>query len=133
PAASNHAGHSIEVLRADVTSPADRAAMLQAMNDRFGGLDILINNAGIGATGHFAEANEERLRSIFEVNFFGLAELTRLALPLLRGGKTPAVVNISSIVGKRGFPGRSEYSASKFAVQGLSESLRGELAPDGID
>ena len=127
------AGHPVETLVADVTTNEDRQAMTYAMRRLFGGLDVLVNNAGIGATGHFGEANEGRLRSIFEVNFFGLAELTRLCLPLLREGKTPAVVNISSIVGKRGFPGRSEYSASKFAVQGLSESIRGELAPDGID
>jgi short-subunit dehydrogenase len=123
----------LETLNADVTSPADRQAMIAAMQDRFGGLDILVNNAGIGATGHFAEADEQRLRSIFEVNFFGLTELTRLAIPLLKQGHVPAVVNISSIVGKRGLPGRSEYSASKFAVQGFSEALRGELAIFGID
>ena len=59
--------------------------------------------------------------------------MTRIAVPILRNGHRPAVVNISSIVGKRGLPGRSEYSASKFAVQGLSEALRGELALFGID
>lgn len=127
------ASYSVDILAADVTKPADRVAMLEAMQQRFGGLDILLNNAGIGATGHFGEADEERLRSIFEVNFFGLAELTRAALPLLKKGTSPAVVNISSIVGKRGLPGRSEYSASKFAVQGLSEALRGELSIYGID
>jgi short-subunit dehydrogenase len=123
----------IEILRADVTEDADRRAMVDAVARLFGGLDILINNAGIGATGHFADATEERLRQIFEVNFFGLAELTRVCLPLLESGTTPAVVNVSSIVGKRGLPGRSEYSASKFAVQGLSEALRAELAIYGID
>ncbi len=126
-------GFPIKTLKADVISPADRLAMIGAMTERFGGLDILINNAGIGATGHFAEANEDRLRSIFEVNFFGLAEITRLAVPVLKQGINPAVVNISSVVGRRAIPGRSEYSASKFAVQGLSEALRGELAKDGID
>src|SRR5438874_12226202 len=74
----------IETLCADVTSPTDRQAMIAAMQQRFGGLDILVNNAGIGATGHFAEADEDRLRSIFEVNFFGLTELTRLGIPLLK-------------------------------------------------
>jgi short-subunit dehydrogenase len=124
---------TIEVLRADVTSPDDRRAMAAAMERHFGGLDVLVNNAGIGATGHFADATEERLRSIFEVNFFGLTEMTRVCLPLLKQGNRPAVVNISSIVGKRGLPGRSEYSASKFAVQGFSEALRGELVRFGID
>ena len=126
-------GHTLEVLQADVTSAADRQAMASAAVQHFGGLDVLVNNAGIGATGHFAAAAEERLRSIFEVNFFGLTELTRLCIPLLKAGATPAVVNVSSIVGKRGLPGRSEYSASKFAVQGFSEALRGELSIHGID
>jgi short-subunit dehydrogenase len=127
------AGHPLEVLRADVTSPTDRQAMADAMQRLFGGLDVLVNNAGIGATGHFAEATEERLRRIFEVNVFGLTETTRVCLPLLMKGHKPAVVNVSSIVGKHGLPGRSEYSASKFAVQGFSEALRGELARHGID
>jgi short-subunit dehydrogenase len=123
----------IEVLRADVTVADDRQAMADAMTRLFGGMDVLINNAGIGATGHFADATEDRLRQIFEVNFFGLAELTRVCLPVLKAGTRPAVVNVSSIVGKRGLPGRSEYSASKFAVQGLSEALRAELAIYGVD
>src|SRR5205085_1254275 len=80
--------------------------------------------------GHFAEVSPDRLRKIMEVNFFGLTETTRVFLPLLRQGRDPAVVNISSIAGKRGIPARSEYSASKFAVQGFSEALRAELAKD---
>jgi short-subunit dehydrogenase len=107
--------------------------MVDAALQHFGGLDVLINNAGIGATGHFADCGPERLRQIFEVNFFGLTETTRLFLPVLKKGVKPAIVNISSIVGKRGIPARSEYSASKFAVQGFSEALRAELAKDGID
>ena len=124
---------NIQTLRADVTSPDDRRAMAEAMTRQFGGLDVLVNNAGIGATGHFGDATEDRLRQIFEVNFFGLAELIRVCLPLLKQGNRPAVVNVSSIVGKRGLPGRSEYSASKFAVQGFSEALRAEFAIYGID
>src|SRR5207237_2412010 len=107
--------------------------MVEAAQRCFGGLDVLINNAGIGATGHFVEAVPERLRTIFEVNFFALAEITRLFIPVLKQGTKPAIVNISSIVARRGIPGRSEYSASKFAVQGLSEALRAELYKDGID
>src|SRR5207302_2621911 len=107
--------------------------MLEAAEKAFGGVDILVNNAGIGATGHFADCSAERLRQIMEVNFFGLTETTRVFLPMLKKGHRPAIVNISSIAGKRGIPARSEYSASKFAVQGFSEALRAELAKDGVD
>jgi short-subunit dehydrogenase len=127
------AGGRIETVHADVTCAIDRQKMVEAATQHFGGLDVLINNAGIGATGHFADVSAERLRQIMEVNFFGVTETTRVCLPLLRQGKTPAIVNISSIAGKRGIPARSEYSASKFAVQGFSEALRAELAKDGID
>jgi short-subunit dehydrogenase len=127
------AGGTLEVVRADVTSPEDRQRMVEAADRLFGGLDVLINNAGIGATGHFADASPERLRAIMEVNFFGLAETTRACLPLLKRGRSPAVLNISSVAGKRGIPARPEYSASKFAVQGLSEALRAELTRDGVD
>jgi short-subunit dehydrogenase len=126
-------GGVLETVHADVTSPADRQKMLAAAQHHFGGLDILVNNAGIGATGHFADGNPEHLRQIFEVNFFGLTETTRLFLPLLKRGQSPAIVNISSIAAKRGIPARADYSASKFAVQGFSEALRAELAKDGID
>jgi short-subunit dehydrogenase len=126
-------GGVLEVVHADVTEPADRERMVAAAQQAFGGLDVLINNAGIGATGHFVEASAERLRKIMEVNFFGVTETTRACLPLLRRGNRPAIVNISSIAGKRGIPARSEYSASKFALQGFSEALRAELAKDGID
>ncbi len=126
-------GVTLEVVVADVTGAEDRRHMVEAAERYFGGLDILINNAGVGATGHFVECGPDRLRRIMEVNFFGLAETTRACLPLLRRGNRPAVVNISSIAGKRAIPARSEYSASKFAVQGFSEALRPELAKDGID
>jgi short-subunit dehydrogenase len=126
-------GGVLETVHADVTSPEDRQRMVEAAQLHFGGLDILVNNAGIGATGHFADAGPDRLRKIMEVNFFGLTETTRACLPLLKKGNRPAIVNISSIAGKRGIPARSDYSASKFAVQGFSEALRAELAKDGVD
>jgi len=126
-------GLTIETVAADVTSHADRAKMVQAAQDKFGGLDILVNNAGIGATGHFADAAPERMRQIFEVNVFGLTETTRAFLPMLKKGNKPAIVNISSVAARRGIPARSDYSASKFAIQGFSEALRAELAKDGVD
>jgi short-subunit dehydrogenase len=127
------AGGALEPVCADITSADDRRRMVEAALRHFGGLDVLVNNAGVGATGHFAECGPERLRIIMEVNFFALTETTRAFLPLLRLGQRPAIVNVSSIAGKRGIPARSEYSASKFAVQGFSEALRAEMARFGID
>lgn len=133
---ANEAGGFSSFVRtvvADVTKPEDRAAMVEAATRHFGGMDVLVNNAGIGATGHFMDSEPEVLRQIFETNFFGLTETTRAFLPLLKQGVTPAIVNISSVVGKRALPARSLYSSSKFAVMGFSEAIRAELAKDGID
>lgn len=117
----------------DITKPDGRKAILEGAVQNFGGVDILVNNAGVGATGHFAEGSEDRLRKIMEVNYFALAEITRIFIPELKKSKNAAIVNISSIAGKRGIPARSDYSASKFAVQGFSNALRPELAKDNID
>jgi short-subunit dehydrogenase len=126
-------GHTLVVIQADITKPADRQKMVDAAERNFGGLDVLINNAGIGATGHFADAGPEVLRTIMETNFFGTTELTRAFLPVLQAGTKPAIVNISSILGKRALPGRSLYSASKFAIEGWSQAIRAELSKDSID
>jgi short-subunit dehydrogenase len=120
-------------LPGDVTSENDRQHLLSAAVERFDGLDVLINNAGVGSWGHFAECTEEILRQIMEVNFFAPAELIRRAIPVLRKGRSPAIVNIASMCGRRGIPAWSEYSASKFALCGLTEALRGEMVRFGID
>ena len=117
----------------DITAPEVRRGLLDQCVSELGGLDILINNAGIGAMGRFEEADEDRMRKIFEVNFFAVAEMTRLAIPKLKQGNDPLVVNISSVLGHRAAPLKSEYCASKFALHGLSDSLRAELAPSGIE
>ncbi len=117
----------------DVTAAADRARMLQAAEDQFGGLDVLLNNAGIGSQGPFGDSSEAILRQVMEVNLFAPAELIRLALPLLRRGQQPAIVNVTSMCGRLGVPMWAEYSASKFALVGLSEALRSELVLAGID
>lgn len=117
----------------DVTDPAVRQRALAAARDELGGLDILVNNAGVAAHGRFAEASPERLRPIMEVNFLAPVEFIRESLPLLRAGVQPIVVNIGSILGRRGSPHKSEYSASKFALHGFSEAVRPEFARLGID
>ncbi|MCI0334608.1 MAG: SDR family NAD(P)-dependent oxidoreductase [Planctomycetes bacterium] len=117
----------------DVTDADARRRALDAARDELGGLDILVNNAGVAAHGRFAEASPERIRPIMEVNFFAPVELIREAIPLLRAGVQPMVVNIGSILGERGSPHKSEYSASKFALHGFSQAVRPELARLGID
>jgi short-subunit dehydrogenase len=118
----------VAVFPGDVTIAADRAKVMEEVKQRFGGLDVLINNAGVASWAHFADTSPEILRHVMEVNFFGPAELIRLAVPLLAQGQQPAIVNVSSMCGRRAMPGWSEYSASKFALCGLSEALRAELA-----
>jgi short-subunit dehydrogenase len=118
---------------ADITSEADRRRLLSSAVERLGGLDVLINNAGVASWGHFADSSEAILRQIMEVNFFAPAELIRQAVPILTRGQQPAIVNIASMCGRRGLPAWSEYSASKFALCGLSEALRGELVRFDID
>lgn len=126
-------GNSMEVVCGDLTEEEVRQRVVEAAGQRLGGLDVLVNNAGAGAIGRFDCAEPQRMRRVMEVNFFALVEMTRLALPLLKMGRRPMLVNLSSILGHRGVPYNSEYCASKFAVQGFSESLRTELAGDGID
>jgi short-subunit dehydrogenase len=126
-------GAEVLPLTADVTHESDRQHILSAVVERFDGLDVLINNAGVGSWGHFAEGSEDVLRQVMEVNFFAPAELIRLAIPVLRKGRRPAIVNIASMCGRRGMPAWSEYSASKFALCGLTEALRGEMVRFAID
>lgn len=126
-------GHSIHICPGDVMEPHLRLAALEFCQEKLGGLDCLVNNAGIGAIGPFEQADEERLRKIMEVNFFAPVEFTRAALPILRKGSHPLIVNVSSVLGHRAVPFKSEYCASKFALHGFSDALRAELAKDRID
>lgn len=117
----------------DITEETVRHKIIQtAASVRGGEVDLLVNNAGIGAIGTFADATPERLRRVMEVNFFAPVELTRSLLPHLRKGRAPVICNISSVLGHRAVPDKSEYCASKFAMHGWSDSLRAELFDDGI-
>lgn len=129
----SEAGGVCEFVIGDITQASVRTEILTRVQQVFGGLDILINNAGVGAMGTFADAQPDRLRKIFEVNFFAVAEMIRQSIPLLRNGQQPIIVNISSVLGHRGVPLKSEYCASKFALHGFSDAIRAELATDKID
>ncbi len=123
----------VVTVAADITKEADRDHLLRSATEAFGGIDLLINNAGIGSWAHFSDSNEEILRQIMEVNFFAPSELIRKALPVLTEGNQPAVVNVASMCGRKAMPAWTEYSASKYALCGLTEALRGELARFDID
>jgi len=117
----------------DITDSELREKVVKAAAGiRDGEIDLLVNNAGIGAIGSFADASPERLRRVMEVNFFAPVELTRMMLPHLRKGRAAVICNMCSVLGHRAVPLKSEYCASKFAMHGWSDSLRAELAADGI-
>jgi short-subunit dehydrogenase len=126
-------GTEVLAVPTDVTVVEDRERLLAAIQAKFGGLDILINNAGVASFGHFAGSTEAILRQVMEVNFFAPAELIRQAIPMLTLGIQPAIVNVSSMCGRRGMPAWPEYSASKFALCGLTEALRGEMVRFDVD
>jgi short-subunit dehydrogenase len=117
----------------DIADPATRTSLVKTALCEFGGLDAIVNNAGMGAIGPFVDSDEPRMRQVMEVNFFAPIELTRLAIPLLRQGTRPIIVNVGSVLGHRAVANKSEYCASKFAVHGFSDALRCELVADGID
>ena len=116
----------------DVTDPVLREAAVDVCERELGGIDLLVNNAGVSAHGRFHESGPERLRKILEVNVVAAAEMIRLATPLLAEDGGGCVVNIGSILGWRGVPHNAEYCASKFALRGLSEAIRPELTRKGV-
>ena len=116
----------------DVCDRELQQQLIDTCDQQFGGVDLLINNAGIGAMGRFDDADDDRMRKVFDVNFFAIAELTRLALPKLKLGNDALIVNMSSILAHRAAPLKSEYCASKFALHGFSDSIRAELAKDNV-
>ncbi|OUW84500.1 MAG: glucose dehydrogenase [Saprospirales bacterium TMED214] len=131
--ASAHEFGGVTPVVGDITDAEVRSTIRSTIETEHAGkLDLLVNNAGIGGIGRFAEATPDRLRQIMEVNFFAPVELTRLLLPSLQRGSASVICNISSVLGHCAVPDKSEYCASKFAMHGWSDSLRAELAADGI-
>jgi NAD(P)-dependent dehydrogenase (short-subunit alcohol dehydrogenase family) len=128
------AGHDATALalRLDVADPAQVTAAMHDAQARFGAIDVLVNNAGYGYRGAVEEGDDAEVRRLFDVNFFGLVSMTKGVLPGMRARRQGHIVNISSVGGRIGQPGSGYYAATKFAVGGLSDSLRKELKPLGI-
>ncbi|ASR51545.1 oxidoreductase [Blastomonas fulva] len=116
----------------DVTNEAQAQEAVSGAAGRFGRIDVLLNNAGFGLLGAVEEASAEDVERVYRTNVFGLLNVTRAVLPVMRGQRSGRILNISSIGGYRGSAGFGVYSSTKFAVEGLSESLHAELAPLGI-
>lgn len=119
-------------LSLDVTKPTDIETAVKQAKEKFGRIDVLVNNAGIGYFGAIEESEDEEIRKMFEINFFGLANMTKAVLPLMRSQRSGHIINIASIAGLVGYPAVGYYNATKFAVDGFSESLSKEVAPLGI-
>lgn len=116
----------------DVTQADQVRAAFEVVQTNFGRLDVLVNNAGFGFAGAVEEASDEEVRAVMEANFFGALAVTRQALPLFRQQKSGHILQISSHGGIKAFPGFGIYNAAKFALEGFSEALAGEVAPLGI-
>ena len=129
--AERHPGRALAV-RLDVTNAEQRVAAVRETEARFGGIDVLVNNAGIDFLGAIEEQDERDYRAQFEVNFFGAVALLRLVLPGMRGRKQGTIINMSSMDGIASLPVNGYYSASKFALEGLTESLWQEIEPLGL-
>lgn len=127
-------GHEAQalVLPLDVSVPEQVTAAVAAAQAHFGGIDVLVNNAGVGYFGSLEESEEAEVRSMFEINVWGVAGMTRAVLPGMRERRRGTIVNMSSVGGLVAFPALSFYNASKFAVEALSESLAQEVAPLGL-
>jgi NAD(P)-dependent dehydrogenase (short-subunit alcohol dehydrogenase family) len=128
------AEHGDEVLpiKLDVTDRDAAFAAVRSARDRFGRLDVVVNNAGYGVSGAVEELSEEQARRQLEVNLFGALWVTQAALPILREQRSGWIVQVSSIGGLAAFPLTGIYHASKWALEGLSETLRQEVEPFGI-
>ncbi|MDX4956554.1 oxidoreductase [Delftia acidovorans] len=116
----------------DVTDETQARAAAKAAIERFGKIDVLLNNAGYGMLGAVEEASGDEVEKLYRTNVFGLLAVTRAVLPYMRGQRSGRILNISSIGGYRAGAGFGVYCSTKFAVEGLSEALHAELAPLGI-
>lgn len=119
-------------LKLDVTDAEQITAAVKATIKKFGRIDVLVNNAGIGYFGAIEESEDDAVRQMFEINVFGLAKMTQEVLPIMRKQRSGHIINVASIGGLRSFPAVGFYNATKYAVDGLSEALAKETAHLGI-
>jgi NAD(P)-dependent dehydrogenase (short-subunit alcohol dehydrogenase family) len=119
-------------VKLDVTKQAQIDSAVKAAKEKFGRIDVLVNNAGYGYQSSVEEGEEAEIRAQFDTNVFGLFALTRAVLPIMRAQRSGNILNITSVAGLAGFPASGYYAASKHAVEGWSDSLRAELEPLGI-
>jgi NAD(P)-dependent dehydrogenase (short-subunit alcohol dehydrogenase family) len=131
PLAAAHPQRAL-ALALDVTNRAQRDHAVKAVEDAFGSIDVLVNNAGYGYNAAVEEADEDQVRAMFETNFFALAALMRRVLPGMRARGRGHIFNLSSVGGLIGNAGSGFYCATKFAVEGLSQALAKEVAPLGL-
>lgn len=125
-------GGQIRTVALDVVDEAAAAAAVQLAVDAFGRLDVVVNNAGYGDTAPFEQVSSARFKALIETNFFGVVNVTRAALPVMRRQKSGCILQISSVGGRLASPGNSGYHAAKWAVGGFTESLAQEVAPFGV-
>lgn len=122
-----------ELVAGDLSDEKTFKSIGKVLSDRFGAVDALVNNAGVNHVGKIEEISLENVRHAFEINVFAAIRLTQIVLPFLEKGKAKKILNVSSVVGVMGVPGRSIYSASKYALEGFSAALSNELNSRGID
>jgi NAD(P)-dependent dehydrogenase (short-subunit alcohol dehydrogenase family) len=126
-------GDKIAVATLDVTNGAAAHAAVRVAVDTFGGLDVLVNNAGFASVAPFEQMHEDDFKAQMDTNFYGVVNLTRAAIPVMREQRSGYIINISSGAGRLGAPGMSAYHAAKFAVGGFAESVAKEVAGFGVN
>ena len=122
----------IKIMQLDVTDGASVSKAVQSIISDSGRIDVIVNNAGYGLVGAFEDLSLDEIKQQYETNFFGVVRVTQAVIPVMRKQKSGKIINISSGAGRFGYPGGSAYVSTKFAMEGLSESLSYELDPFGI-
>ncbi len=126
------AGENLLAVALDVTDEGQAKAAVDAAVQRFGRIDVLINNAGRGLLGAVEEASDAEVRAVYDTNVFGLLTVTRAVTPVLRAQRSGTIVNISSVGGFASSPGWGVYASTKFAVEAITEAMHAELKPLGV-